>query len=179
MDNFSIERVADRQEIEYRVMSFCRGVDRRDKDLARSAFHDNGTDDHGGFAGPVDGLLDWIWERHEKLPVCFHHVGSVSIDFVDENNAMCESYCITIISSEGENVDPDAEEKPQILTFNRYVDHFVRRDGAWRIETRKTILEAKMPVPGSANPLPVNGIKPTRDENDYSWQLRRKLGLRK
>ena len=39
-------------------------MDRLDRELARSAYHDDAIDEHGGFVGPVDGFLDWAFAYH-------------------------------------------------------------------------------------------------------------------
>lgn len=39
-------------------------MDRHDRELLRSASHDDGIDDHAGFVGPVEELIDWAFGYH-------------------------------------------------------------------------------------------------------------------
>src|SRR5690348_975727 len=43
--------VLDRQEIYDCLMRYCRGIDRGDLELARSAYHPDALDDHGIYCG--------------------------------------------------------------------------------------------------------------------------------
>lgn len=40
------------------VQRYARGMDRRDRALLRSAYHDDAVDDHVGFVGPVEDFID-------------------------------------------------------------------------------------------------------------------------
>jgi hypothetical protein len=57
------------QDVLYR---YARGVDRRDWELVRSVYHPDATDDHGGYRGGVDGLLDYLRARHEHIEQSLH-----------------------------------------------------------------------------------------------------------
>ncbi|MCW2625710.1 MAG: hypothetical protein JWR48_2432 [Mycobacterium sp.] len=46
-----IARLEDRAEIRECMMRYARGMDRRDRELLRSAYHDGAVDDHVGFIG--------------------------------------------------------------------------------------------------------------------------------
>ena len=54
-----ITRLEDRAEIREAMMRYARGMDRRDRELLRSAYHDGAVDDHVGFIGEVDDFIDW------------------------------------------------------------------------------------------------------------------------
>jgi len=184
--DFTNERVADRLEIQHRIVSFARGVDRLDLELAMSAFHPDATDDHGAYKGSSEGLIKWIMKRHETIELSFHHMGNIFIEFAGPNDAMCESYCLTWQSVTPEaNVLPskDSEDsnapadKYELLACNRYVDHFTRRDGAWRIQKRTTVVESFMRVPGVPTKPGPEWAAPRRDSGDPSMLLRKELGI--
>ncbi len=54
-----IQRLADRADIYDCMQRYARGIDRADRALLRSAYHDGAVDDHVGFVGAVDDFIDW------------------------------------------------------------------------------------------------------------------------
>ena len=58
----AIAELLDERAICKVVLRYCRGVDRMDRELVRSCFHDDAEDQHGNFRGNVDELLDWMWK---------------------------------------------------------------------------------------------------------------------
>lgn len=50
----------DRQEIHDVVLRYCRGIDRLDFGLVRSAYHADAVDHHTGFDGSVEEYLAWV-----------------------------------------------------------------------------------------------------------------------
>ncbi|WP_340317973.1 nuclear transport factor 2 family protein [Rhizorhabdus argentea] len=170
---FSLERAADRLEIQHRVYQYCRGVDRLDYATARDAFHPDAFDDHGYYKGDVDGLLKGIFERHKAVPFSFHLIGNVFIEFSSQDEAMCESYALTWLDA---GKTPEDEEKSMLIA-NRFVDHFTRREGAWRI-AKRTVLPVTATTFSGPPPIPTKDwTQPTRDMNDPSQLLRKALGL--
>ena len=52
----AVARAAAAEAIRQAALRYCRGVDRLDAELMRSAYHDDATDDHGVFVGPAADL---------------------------------------------------------------------------------------------------------------------------
>ena len=52
------DRAQDRHEIEACLLRYTRGVDRKDWDLVRSAYHTDAHDNHGNYKGGIDGFID-------------------------------------------------------------------------------------------------------------------------
>jgi hypothetical protein len=177
---FGIERTRDRLEITHRVHQFCRGVDRLDLELARGAFHPDAIDNHGVTKGSVDDLMAWIAERHKSVPFSYHHVGNIFIEFVGPDDAMCESYVLTWQSApEADGAPGGGERVPEMLAAGRYVDHFSRRHGEWRIQTRVSFPESVGLIEFTSNPFVADPgwAHGTRDADDPSQVLRQELGL--
>jgi hypothetical protein len=59
-----VSRLEASAEIYDCMMRYARGIDRRDRELLRSAYHDGAVDDHVGFVGEVDGFIDWAFAYH-------------------------------------------------------------------------------------------------------------------
>ncbi|HZP29475.1 MAG TPA: nuclear transport factor 2 family protein, partial [Acidimicrobiia bacterium] len=75
------------------VLRYCRGVDRMDRDLVRSCYHADATDDHGSFSGTVDEFLEWVFRLLGRYELTMHFVGNllVELDPGDPDVARCET----------------------------------------------------------------------------------------
>jgi ketosteroid isomerase-like protein len=121
----TIAELRDRLAIEAVFARYVRGVDRKDFDLLRSAYHDDAEDFHGAYNGDVDGLIEWGRTRHETVEQSMHFIGKPIVE-LDGDRAFGETYAIVMQRVAG---DP-----PRRITIGcRYVDRFERRDGEWRI----------------------------------------------
>ena len=50
-------RSQDRREIEDCLLRYVRGVDRKNWELVRAAYHPDAHDDHGNYQGGIDGFI--------------------------------------------------------------------------------------------------------------------------
>ena len=127
-----LERL-DRDEIFDCIVRYARGMDRLDRQLARSAYHDGAIDDHVGFVGSVDAFLDWSFAYHANQVRHQHYVSNCHID-LDGDEAHVETY-FTFIGTE-------RDSSAALTAFGgRYVDHFERRQGRWGITVRLCLVE--------------------------------------
>ena len=129
-------RQRDRAEIEDVLLRYCRGIDRCDADLLRSAYHDDAHDDHGVFAGSPDAFVAWALQGLlAKEQITTHLLTNVLIEPESRRRARCESYFI------GTHV-ADENDQTHIAEFHgRYVDVLERRAGIWAIAARRTIYD--------------------------------------
>lgn len=125
-----LQRMLAEMEIREALVRFCRGADRRDNDLIRSAFHPDAHDDHGAYSGDVEGFIAWQEERHRTIPQCMHLLGNSSIE-IRGNHAFTETYCHATVS------EPDGEGFTQTQILCRYIDVFERRETGWKILRRR------------------------------------------
>ena len=121
----------DRQEILDCVYRYARGMDRWDRELARSAYHDDAVDDHGQFVGGVDEFLDWAFEAHRKAHASHQHAIVNHTCEIDGDVAHAESYY--------HFVSLNLAGPPWSMSAGRYIDRFEKRDGRWAIAERVTV----------------------------------------
>ena len=182
------QREADRQEIEACLLRYVRGVDRRNWDLVRSAYHPDAHDDHGDYKGNVDGFIESLIRRHALIEQSMHLVSNLTIEFAGPDSALAESYFITHqrISPEagdarlpwlrGAPIRPDQAVETEVI--GRYVDQMSREAGAWRIRRRTVVFEVFRGQPAPpAGGLRDNWAVSRRDGNDPLELAQRTLGL--
>ena len=122
-----LRAVKDRQDIHDCTLKFCRGINRRDMELLRSAFHPDAIDDHGTFVGNPDGFLVWIDKVYDGLSFTQHYIMNQTID-LDGDTAHGETYWMVVNVYKGSDAP--------ILRGGRYIDRFEKRNGKWAIAAR-------------------------------------------
>ena len=159
-----------RREITDCLYRYCRGIDRMDAELIRSAYHADGYDDHGdAFRGNVDDYVTWVLNvLAERFDSTMHTLSNISID-EDSGVAHVESYLIAYHVTKGGG---------SIKVFGaRYVDKFEDRPGAgWRIVHRTLVSEWQTEQAGQFVPTPPGTQPAARDSSDPSYRRDRSLG---
>jgi hypothetical protein len=148
------ERIAellDRQDITDCLTRFTRGMDRFDRELFVSAYHDDAIIDAGDFIGSAAQVYDMARELHDEgQSGTLHNILNHSCE-LDGDTAHCETYFFYV----GRNRD-----ESNWAAGGRYIDRFERRDGQWKIAFRRTILEWSGMIAGTELPL---GKTPDKD----------------
>jgi hypothetical protein len=128
-----VVRLEDRAEIRACMMRYARGMDRRDRELLRSAYHDGAVDDHVGFVGEVDDFIDWAFAYHATQTRYQHYLLNHTAEIVgDEAHA---ETCYLFVGTDREPANH------MTLSGGRYVDRLERRDGRWAIADRVCVVE--------------------------------------
>jgi len=174
-----LNRLADEHAIRDALQGYCRGVDRRDFDLVRAAYHTDAVDDHGPYNGDVDGLIRWMSRRHEGVAQSMHFLGNCVIEWRSPMLALVETYCVTYqrLKAGGASSASDvgltvggSEQQTQVRC--RYLDRFERRDGTWKIARRVVAYDSLLleESPGSAPFAPTMQLS-TRGRDDPLYAL--------
>jgi hypothetical protein len=127
--------VSDKREIHEVVLRYCRGVDRLDLDLVRSAYHPDGVDHHTGFDGSIDEYIPWVSAALSRLGGTMHFVGN-HLATVDADRAVAETYGMAVHWG-----DPPDEPRRNFTSGFRYVDDMRCIDGVWAIAERWAVRE--------------------------------------
>ena len=163
-----LRELIDRQDIWSLLLRYGRGLDRLDRTLIRSVYWDDAVDDHHTFVGSADDFIDWAFAASQDTNTVHHHgVGNHFVE-LDGDDAYGETYYTFI----GANRRP-----PHMLSIGRYVDHYQRRNGEWRIANRVCVIEKLFDLTDGDDemvrvagemlgPLP----QATRDRSDLSYQ---------
>lgn len=163
-----LRELIDRQEIWSLLLRYGRGIDRLDRALIRSVYWDDAVDDHHTFIGNADDFIDWAFAFSRDYNTVHHHgVGNHYVE-IDGDDAHGETYYTFI----GANKQP-----PHLLSIGRYIDHYQRRDGVWKIANRVCVIEKQFDLAdGDDATIRTMGealgpLRPaTRDRSDLSYQ---------
>jgi hypothetical protein len=128
-----LQRLTDRAEIYDCMQRYARGMDRRDRALLRSAYHDGAVDDHVGFVGVVDDFIDWTFAYHATQTRYQHYLLNHTVE-LNGDEAHAETYYLFA----GTDRQPAND---MTLSGGRYVDRLERRDGRWAIADRVCVVE--------------------------------------
>ena len=130
--------ITDEKQKIYEVLcSYCRALDRMDKTLAYSVWHDDGTAHyHDMYEGSGHGFVDWVWEAHTAMERHSHQISNHLID-IDGDRAVSETYITVTLWT---LPDEDRLQK-EIVGRGRYLDRWSKRGGVWAINHREHVLD--------------------------------------
>lgn len=164
----AVTELLAQQQVRDCLMRYCRGVDRCDAELVRSAYHRDATDDHGYWKGNGWEFADFIVEaKLRDNDWTTHAVQNVLVE-VDGDVAHAESYVEASLKPRGLD---------EVRVFvGRYVDRLERRDGQWRIADRVVVhdWDDVRPLQPGGIGLPLDGFTRGRrgDRTDPVYRSR-------
>ncbi|MGE0761298.1 MAG: nuclear transport factor 2 family protein, partial [Pirellulaceae bacterium] len=121
-------------------------IDRLDGGLMETLFHPDATDNHGMFKGRMADWMPWCLDIVGRMGLTQHVIGNVLIE-LHGDEARAESYYIVAqpqLPQEKGGVFVAASNAPTdqyLVAGGRYLDHLVRRDGAWKFQHRHVIYD--------------------------------------
>jgi hypothetical protein len=166
----------ERNQISQGLYSYCRGLDRFDRDLALSPF---AAESHLVYSGIFDGtaseFMDWIWPIHGRMLAHVHRVVNVFIERTPHGDLVSEAYVQVLLRTTAED---------GAITDNigngRYVDRWIQRDGHLVIAERDYVRDATRTYPheqteqSAVRPAAsVGTLTWARDESDASYRMLR------
>jgi len=135
IDFEALQVLLDKQAITEILMRYSRAIDRRDPELLKKIYWPDATDDHLLYQGDIPGLVEFCFAFTEDMPT-HHLLGNVLIEMEDGNNAYSETYYQAY-----HNTPTQSGPREDLILGGRYLDHFRKRDGEWRILQRTLTLE--------------------------------------
>lgn len=126
-----LDFVASRIDILDCINRIARGVDRLDRDIFRTGYHDDAILDFGTHIGDPEQHMDFFFELHATMQKAHAHTICNHTCEIDGDVAHAETYFIFA----SENVTG----VPTTIAGGRYVDKFERRAGRWAIAVRKCL----------------------------------------
>lgn len=115
------------------VNRYTRGIDRHDSEMIASVFHRDAVDNHGDFLGSVDEYIEWVNSGHSQTAEAHMHNVTSHTSEIDGNTAHAETYVIVVLRG------PDGD--PVRISGGRYLDRLEKRDGEWKIQVRRVVMD--------------------------------------
>jgi len=158
--NDDMADMATRQTLRDLVATLARATDRADPGLMLSAMHPDAAMDSGldGVGADYARALTEMIRAH--LTRCFHSIGTQYFE-IDGDRAAGESYVIAYSRTVGEETQ----------TGGRYLDRFERRDGVWKLASRRFVQDWAMTRPAGDDAGLAGGYAPD-DPSIAFWAQR-------
>lgn len=173
----TVRTLQDRQAIHDCLMTYSRAIDRLDRELLISVYHDDAIDDHGVFVGSREAFADWAIAMHRRTHLSHQHCQFNSTVDLDGDVAHTETYYMF--------VGMNQRGAPLGMSGGRYIDRLEKRDGRWAIATRicirdwapldaipETLDQSTLTVVDldeATRTLMREGAQPSRDRADPSY----------
>ncbi len=109
------------------LFRYCHGLDRRDLETLKSAFWEDGTDDHGGGPVPAFVFAAGVLESLSVMRSTQHVVSNVMVNPENEARARVQSYMVAYHQIEAETGGIE------MVLGGRYLDLVEKRGEIWRI----------------------------------------------
>ena len=131
---YTLEQLSDIQCIKDCAHRYCRGVDRLDEGLMKSAYWPDATDDHGVFVGNAMAFVEMCMRAHLKWRSTNHCILNHDIELeADGVHARGEIYNVSyLFRADAEVLD---------TWHGRYLDLYEKRGHEWRIKARVCVHE--------------------------------------
>ena len=131
---YTVEQLSDIQSIRDVALRYCRGVDRLDEDLMKSAYWPDATDDHGTFVGNAMEFCEMCMIGHLRWRSTSHCVLNHYIELDEDGiHGRGEVYNVTYLFQKDEEI---------LDTWHgRYLDIYEKRNDEWRIIERVCVHE--------------------------------------
>lgn len=133
-----VEQLVGYMAIQQTYARYCRGVDRKDRDLILSTYWPDGYDDHLMVKGKPADVVDWVIDYQKEFTTS-HVVGQSLITMIGERQADVETYFQSWSNR------PFGDSHVLSATIGRYVDLFEQREGDWRVLNRQVVVDIFSP----------------------------------
>jgi SnoaL-like domain len=160
-----VQELIDRQRIWDCLLRYTRGMDRLDRDLALSAYHPDGMEDHGALMAPCETFTDQVLGFHRDTETVTQHIITNHWCEIEGHVAHAETYvsCYAV----------DREGKAS-YSLGRFIDRLEKRGGRWGIVDRVCVREGATDFPSNdfvANfkVQPKSLCRSARDRTDPSY----------
>ena len=148
--DYSLRQLSDLENIRNVAKRYCRGVDRLDGELMKSAYWPDATDNHGLYVGNAMDFVDMCMVSHLKWRSTNHCIFNHTIELdADGKHARGEVYNVTYLFQKDQDV---------LDTWHgRYLDDYEKRADEWRIIERICVSEGT--ISAAIDPMAIDAEK--------------------
>ena len=129
----ALQALLDKEAIRDCLLRYCRGIDRADESLLRSAYWPDAHDRHGAYVGSVDGFIAQALPRLRAGGRGIHQITNCTIELHGRLAAVETSFFALQTTAAA----------PEQATFlcGRYLDRFEQRSDEWRVADRTVVYD--------------------------------------
>jgi hypothetical protein len=155
-----LERLLAAEEIRQAVLRYCRGVDRLDVSLMRSAYLPGAVDDHGVYVGDAAVFCERVVGSHAGYDATMHCVLNHAVEVDAPGAARGEAYVVTyVLRTAADGV------RWRDTWWGRYVDRYGVHEGRWGIAHRVCVHEFTESAPlGPPMDKPLDRFRQGRED---------------
>lgn len=140
------ESLAHRLAIQDVLFKHCRGVDRADVEVLKSAYWPDAEVAYGAFDGNAHEFCGMLVQGIVRYTATHHQVSNICCEIAG-NDAVVESYVTAYHYLPGEGGAEDTE-----MTYvGRYVDHMQLRDRVWKLQFHRVVMDWNQNLTASAD----------------------------
>ena len=171
-----LDVLRSKDQIRNVLADYCRGLDRRDRDLVARCFHPDSELDFGLYKGNGDGWADLAIDGVDRYfeGNSFYFLGQSRIE-IDADSARAETYIFSPKTMKARSPNGEVE---MWVGGGRFIDVFERRAGEWRILRRTFVADWDaffLKVSKDVLPEPWDAVAATaqmgkKDRSDASYQ---------
>jgi hypothetical protein len=137
----TVQQLKDRQEILDCIVRESRARDRQDSEQIASCWWEDGLDEHGAVMNQAPDYPARANAGHAaNFNMTSHNITNHLCE-LDGDVAYCESYVVGGLFWR--------DDKTTTIAFGRYLDQLERRNGEWRILTRRCTIEMSANTDGT------------------------------
>jgi hypothetical protein len=156
LDCFKIRRVLE---------NYCRGVDRRDRELLESVYWPDSINNLGIWVGPGQDFASFAIPAINEAYVATLHCISQSTIRVNGSHAAADTYCTAFHRAERDGVASCD------IAIGRYVDRLEKRGNEWRILERQLLMEDCQTISGEVGIGLENFTRGVAGPSDLSYKM--------
>src|SRR5262249_36394106 len=128
-----LQYTLDRLEILDCIHRYCRAIDRLDRELLLSVYHEGATDDHGKWVSTPELFARRVFDPLRSAFSPTQHIVPNHVCEIEGDVAHAETYWSTTSRSR------EGGDLP--LSGGRYIDRFEKREGRWAIMARLVVID--------------------------------------
>lgn len=128
-----IQNLLDKEAIRDCLYRYCRGIDRADEAILRSAYWPDAHDRHGAYVGDVEGFFAQALPRLRCGGRGVHQISNILIELHGDIAAVESSFLALQTNA--------ATPAQETFLCGRYLDRFEKRQDEWRVADRTVVYD--------------------------------------
>lgn len=145
-----LQELLDKQAIQELIARYSRTLDWLDDEGQAGCYWPDAAIDYGFFKGTAAEFVPVVMQVERSTGRRWHLLSSLAVKLTSATTAEGESYGVAL------GFRREAEDQPYRgnMYGGRYLDTFEKRDGEWRIASRRYIMDWTMPMPDQPDASP-------------------------